>query len=451
MNKKDFLSPLIDILRIPSVSTQEKYKKEMQVARIYFLKLFSSIGFRIKLLKGEKHDAVFAQLIIDRSLPTVLIYGHYDVQPAEPLEEWKTLPFEPKIKGDKIIARGSADNKGQIMIQIMAVKNILSENKKNAVNFKFLIEGEEEIGSPSIENFAKKYSNNLLKCDYLIVSDTDMPKKGQPAIDISLRGLLYTEISLQTSKHDVHSGTFGGVAENPAILLAQVIAKLKDENGKIKIPHFYDDVVISSKKEVKEIRKNSEKEEEIMKEGELFGTGGGERNLSLDERKWIRPTLDVNGIWSGYLGEGSKTIIPAKASAKISMRLVPNQKPDRIYKLFERYVKSLLPSFVKLDIKRLADCFTYQAPTKDKVYGLMEKSLKKVYKKNPVFKRVSGSIGFVPIMAKALNVPIIMVGFALPDSNIHGPNEWFSLSNYHKGIKVMEDFYKTLARGSLKR
>lgn len=419
----------------------------MQEARHFLVDLFRQMGFKTKILKGKKHDAVFASLDSPkqkRRRATVLIYGHYDVQPPEPIEEWKTPPFEPTIKGGKIFGRGTADNKGQHMIQIMAIKKLLAEGKKLPINFKFIIEGEEEIGSISIEDLAQKYSKNLFKCDYLMVSDTGMPKKGQPAIDTGLRGLLYTEVLIQTAKHDLHSGTFGGVAENPTILLARLIAKLKGEDGKISIPGFYDDVQIPKKDELKKIRKNLKNAKELIREGELFGLGGGEGKYALNERKWIRPTLDVNGIWGGYTEEGEKTIIPYKASAKISMRLVPNQHPDKIFHKFEKYARTLVPEFAKVEVTRLADCLPYYAPTSHPVFNLMNQSLKKVYGREAIFKRIGGSIGFVPIMANALKVPVLMVGFELPGSNLHAPNEWLSLENYYKGIDVMTDFYQKL-------
>ena len=321
----------------------------------------------------------------------------------------------------------------------------MKNTKALPVNFKFLIEGEEEVGSPSIDTLAKKYSGNLFKCDYLMVSDTGM-RPGQPCIDIGLRGLVYTEVKIQTAKHDLHSGECGGIAVNPVNLLARVISKLKNENGKVQIPGFYDDVNKLSKKELYELKKVQKSAEDEIKDGELFGIGGGEEKYTLGERKWTQPTLDVNGIWGGYQGKGSKTIIPAHASAKISMRIVPNQDNDKIFSSFEKYVKSLVPKWVKLEIARHSDCLPYIAPTDHPVFDLMSKSLKKVYGKNPIFKRVSGSIGFVPIMAKSLKVPVLMVGFALPGANIHAPNEHYSLSNYFKGIEVMEDFYANLAK-----
>lgn len=447
MNRQELLTPLIDFLKIPSISMQAEYKNDMAMARAFLVNIFNSIGCDTKILKGEKHDAVFASLIIDKKLPTVLIYGHYDVQPPDPLDEWKTPPFKPTIKLGKIYARGSADNKAQHMIHIMAVKNLIQKSKKLKINCKFLIEGEEEVGSTSISNLAKKYADNLLKCDYLIVSDTGM-RPGQPCIDIGLRGLVYTEIKIQTAKHDLHSGECGGIAENPINLLAHVISKLKDKNAKVQIPGFYKDVKILSEKELAELNKVQKSTDEELRDGELYGIGGGEEGYTLGERKWTQPTLDVNGIWGGYQGKGSKTIIPSYAAAKISMRLVPNQDNDKVFLSFERYVKTLIPKWVKIEIIRYSDCLPYIAPTNHPVFKLMAQCLKNVYGKNPIFKRMSGSIGFVPIMAKALKVPVLMIGFALPGAKIHSPNEHFSLSNYYKGIAVMEDFYNALAGSS---
>ena len=443
MNQKHLLNPLLESLRIPSVSTQHEYRKDMEKMRVYLIKLFSSLGFQTKILKGNKHDAVFAELTTHRSLPTVLIYGHYDVQPPDPLDEWKSPPFKPVIRQGEIYARGVADNKGQHMIHIMALRKLLSNDQKLKVNFKFLIEGEEEIGSVSIESLAKKYAKNLLKCDYLMVSDTAM-SKGQPGIDIGLRGLVYTEISIKTAKHDLHSGVYGGISENPVNLLSHLISKLKDGKNRILIPGFYNDVANINADELKNIKLIQITKEKLIKEGGLFNIGGGEIKFSLGERKWTQPTLDVNGIWGGYQEEGSKTIIPAKAGAKISMRLVPNQDNDRIYNYFEKYVRSLLPKWVKVEIIRHADCLPYIAPVDHPIFGQMRNSLKKVYGKEPIYKRVSGSIGFVPIMAKALNVPVLMVGFCLSGSNIHAPNEHLNLENYFKGIEVMTDFYTNL-------
>lgn len=445
MDKQQLLDPLIHFLEIESVSTQDKYKKEMGKARHFLTDLFKNLGFETKILKGKRHDAVFAQKLVDESSPTVLIYGHYDVQPPEPLDEWKTPPFKPTVKGDKLYARGSTDMKGQLMIHVMAIKKLLEKEGKPPINVKFIVEGEEEIGSVSVEALAKKYAKSLLSADYLIVSDSQMPEKGQPSIDTSLRGLVYAEVEITSAGHDLHSGQFGGVAENPAIVLARMVSKLKNEDNKIKITGFYDNVVKPSENELSDFKNAKIAKKKLKKEGDLYSIGGGEENYSLNERRWSRPTLDVNGIWSGYTGEGSKTIIPAKASAKISMRLVPNQNPDKIFKLFKKYIKEIAPKSVKITkIKNLAGAYTYKAPTEHSVYSLAKESLKKSFGKKPLFTALGGTIGFVPVVAEAIDAPCLLIGFGLPDENLHAPNENFSIKNYYKGIETMTHFYQNL-------
>ena len=445
MDNRKLLNPLVHLLEIPSVSTQVKHLTDMTRARNYLVDLFTSMGFTSQNLKAKKHDAVFSQLTTDTDKPTVLIYGHYDVQPPEPIEEWTTQPFKPVVKAGKLYARGATDNKGQHMVHVLAIKNLLKKFKgKLPVNVKFIIEGEEEIGSISVEALAKKYAKNLFKCDYLLVSDTEMPAPGQPSIDISLRGLLYAELQLEIGKHDLHSGQFGGVSENPTIVLARIINKLKDKDNKILIPNFYTSVTTPSKQELEDYKKIKASKELIKHEGEIYTTGGGETRYSLNERRWSRPTLDINGIWGGYQDEGSKTIIPAKAGMKLSMRLVPNQKPDEIYADLEKYIKKLVPKDIKYKLTRHADCLPYKAPTDHPVFTLIKQSLKKAFKKDPVFTGVGGSIGFVPVLANKLRVPCILVGFGLPTDRMHSPNENFSLINYYKGIEAMEDFYTKL-------
>ncbi|MEK7188565.1 MAG: dipeptidase [Patescibacteria group bacterium] len=441
-----YLDPLLHLLEIKSVSTQKGYASEMQKARHYLGDLFSSLGFETKILKGKKHDAMFAQLITNHLLPTILIYGHYDVQPPDPLDEWKTDPFKPAIKDGKIWARGATDNKGQFMIHVMAVKRLLETSNKLQVNFKFIIEGEEEIGSISISDLARKYSKNLFICDYIFVSDSEMIAKGAPSIDISLRGLVYTEIFLEGASHDLHSGQFGGVAQNPANILSFLISQLKDQKGHIMIPGFYDEVISPTKDELKDYSVIKTTDKILIKEGGFYKIGGGEAKFSLNERRWSRPTLDVNGMTSGYQGEGSKTIIPASSSAKISMRLVPNQNPDKIFSIFSSYVKKLVPKGIKIKIVQHADSLPYKADTTSPVFDLVKESLKKFFGTGPVFAGVGGTIGFVPTMALALKVPVIMVGFGLPDENLHAPNEHIDLENYFKGIEAMSYFYKNLPK-----
>lgn len=435
-----YLEYLTRFLRIPSISTQDEHLEDMSQARTFLKDVFEEMGFDVQMLPAKRHSAVFASKIINPENPTVLIYGHYDVQPADPLEQWHTSPFEPVIQNNFIYARGATDNKGQIMLNIMAVKTFLEENK--TLNFKFIVEGEEEIGSISVADLAQKYSKDLFACDYLIVSDSEMPHLGQPAIDISLRGLVYTEIVVTAAQQDLHSGQFGGVAENPANALAHVIAKLKDDKNHVHIPNFYDDVVTLTAEEKDDYQKAEISEKELADEGKLLGVGGGEEKYSLNERRWSQPTLDVNGIVSGYTGEGSKTIIPAKASAKISMRLVPNQDPEKIYKDFCDFVKSITSQNVQIEIINHSNALPYKSPTDHPVFETMKKALKKSFGKNAIFQGVGGSIGFVPVLANAIHVPVLMVGFGLPTDNTHSPNEHFSLENYFKGIKAMLEFYK---------
>ena len=446
MNRKEFLDSLFEILRIPSVSTQDKYLPNMHKARNYLVKLFQSMGFETKILKGKKHAAVFSQLTTHNSLPTVLIYGHYDVQPPEPLNEWETPPFEPTLKNKVLYGRGTTDDKGQIMIHLMTIKNMLEKGGKLPVNFKFLIEGEEEIGSISVESIVKRYAKELFGCDYMIVSDSEMVSPNTPTIEIALRGLIYTEITLVGSGHDIHSGLYGGLAENPANALATILNQLKNDQNEITVPHFYDDVVPFSKIEKSDFNRIKTTEKDITKESSLFSLGGGEKSYSINERRWLRPTMDVNGLTSGYQGEGSKTIIPATASAKVSFRLVPNQNPEKIYQSYVEYLKSLSPKSLKLKVRMHASALPYKSPTTNPVFTLAKKALKYVFNNETVYAASGGSIGFVPIMVKALGVPCILIGFAAPGNNAHGPNESFPIDNYFKGIEAMNYFYSNLKK-----
>jgi acetylornithine deacetylase/succinyl-diaminopimelate desuccinylase-like protein len=436
--KNSDIKILKEFLEIKSVSAQKEFEPEMEKARYFLLNLFTKMGFSTKIIKGNVHDLVFAEKIVNPKAPTVLIYGHYDVQPPDPIAEWKTPPFKPVVRGENIYGRGTSDDKGQIMANIIAGKKLINKFKgQPPINLKYIIEGEEEIGSPSVAVTAKKYAKNLLVCDYLLVSDSEMISENQSTIDISLRGLTYMEIVLEAAKHDLHSGSYGGIAENPAVILSRIIAKLKNNKGKVLIPGFYDDVIKPSASEARDFAKIKVTKKSLTREGEFYLIGGGEPEYSLNDRRWTRPTLDVNGITSGYQGEGSKTIIPAKASAKISMRLVPNQNPDKIAKLFTAYVKKLVPKGLKLAFINHSGSFPYKAPTKDPVFDLAKRCLTKSFGDKAVFDGVGGSIGFVPIMATALKVPCLLIGFGLPGDNIHAPNEHIAISGYLNGINAI--------------
>ena len=447
-----YLEPLKAILRIKSVSTETMYKPEMKRAREFLVKKFKVLGFTTKILKGKRHDAVFAERIVDLKRQTALIYGHYDVQPAEPIDEWNSNPFEPAVKNGKIYARGATDNKGQFMAHLMAISDIIAKNGKGTINFKFLIEGEEEIGSISIESLAKKYAKSLFRADFIVVSDSEMYEAEQPTIDVGLRGLTYAEIFLRSAKNDVHSGQFGNIAPNPAIELARIIAKLKSEDGRVLIPGFYDDFKPFSKNELKDFNDLKVTGQKLKDEGGMFYIDRFDKSFSLNERRWAIPTLDVNGITSGYQGEGSKTIIPATASAKVSMRLVPNQNPLKIFKLFEKFVKRHTPPRMEIKVVYHSGALPYKAPAYSPLFGLMKECLKEVYKKDAVYSGVGGSIGFVPTVANTLKVPCLMVGFGLPDENLHAPNEHFGIKNYFRGIETMTMFYASLwKKGDLVR
>jgi len=479
------IQPLLDLLRIPSISTLVEHEPDMAKARTFLVQLFKSLGFTTQILSSSKHPAVFAQLTTDNQQPTVLIYGHYDVQPPDPLDQWHTPPFEPTIKNGLLYARGATDNKGQFMTHVLAVKELLNQSQHPRggvapaahpggglpVNFKFLIEGEEEIGSPGIAGIVKKHSQ-LLKTDYLLVSDSDMPSPGLPAIDISLRGLVYAEVRLATAAHDAHSGLFGGVIPNPANLLAQVISQLKDDHGRVLIPGFYDSVLAPTPAELADFAKLEPAPADIMHESSSFTIGGGESNRTLNERRWSRPTLDVNGLLSGFTGVGSKTIIPGSAMAKISMRLVPHQDPDDIYRKFDSYVRSLVkrhlgggrmgehprggvapaahpggeqPNGYKLEIIRHSDSLPYQAPTTHPVFSLAKKCLKQAFGSDPVFYASGGSIGAIPLLTKALrDIPCLMIGLGNADDNLHAPNEHIRLSNIEQGITTFTNLYRQL-------
>ena len=436
------LSILSDLLSIPSVSTDPEFASGMEDARSYLLTLFTSLGFTAHLLPGRLHPAVFASYIVNPSHPTVLIYGHYDVQPAGAPSQWTTPAFEPSIRKNRIYARGATDNKGQFMIHVMAVRKML-ESDALPINVKFLIEGEEEIGSPGIEFLTENYKT-LLSADYLFLSDTEMPALGQPAIDITLRGCLDVEIHIQTSAQDLHSGQFGGVAPNPAQILAKFLSRLKNGSNKITLPGFYTDVISPNDEEIRDFRKTEPSDTQLLKEGHYFFVGGGENRYSLNRRRWFEPTLDITGLDSGYTGIGTKSIIPDTASAKISIRFVPDQDPEQIYSSLASSLHHSLPKATVWRLIRYPVASAFKAPTDHPVFELVKSSLKSVFGRPAVFQGQGGSIGSVPVLVRALGLPAVMIGFGLPDENLHSPNEHFSLENYFKGIETMSRIYSAL-------
>ena len=431
---------LSDLLRIPSVSTLTEHQPDMASARQFLVNLFKSLGFSTQLLPAPHHPAVFAQLVTNPLAPSVLVYGHYDVQPPGAPSLWHSPPFEPNIRKNRIYARGAADNKGQFLIHVLASQNLAFHPP---VNFKFLVEGEEEIGSPGIETIVRDY-HHLLQADYLVLSDTEMLQPGHPTIDISLRGVMDIEIVLQTARNDLHSGQFGGLAPNPAFLLTALLSQLKNRHGKILLPDFYTGVVRPTPQELADFRHLEPAPSQLLKEGRFYYLSSGSPDLTLNQRRWTEPTLDITGLDSGYTGHGTKTIIPHEASAKLSFRLVPRQDPDRIYASLSRFITRRTPRNTVVRIIRYPVASPYKAPTSHPVYRLAKQVLADTFGHPASFVGQGGSIGAVSTLTSALNIPAVMIGFGLPDENVHGPNEHFSLDNFHLGIRAMANLYSQL-------
>lgn len=443
-NETRFFGELFSLIRIQSVSSHSDKKADIQKCAEQWKKLLLEAGVdKAEILPTKGNPVVFASKIIDSKLPTVMVYGHYDVMPAEPLELWDSPPFEPEIRDGKVFARGADDDKGQSFLQAKAFEYLVNTNQLNC-NVKFLIEGEEEIGSPSLEDFCKK-NKKLLDCDTILVSDTSMLAADMPSITTGLRGLAYWEIEVTSANRDLHSGIFGGAVANPINELARMLAQLTDKNGRITIPHFYDDVEEVSKKERNLIKLIPFDEEEYKRNLNIKYVYG-EKGYTTIERTGIRPTLDVCGIWGGYMGEGSKTVLPSKAYAKLSARLVPNQKYEKIAKLVEKHLLKTAPKHIDIKVTRLHGAESYVCPIDSAEYKAAEKAYEKVFGIKPLPVRRGGSIGVVPVFEKVLGVKPILMGFGLESNAIHSPNENFRIDLYEKGIETIVEFYKEYCR-----
>jgi acetylornithine deacetylase/succinyl-diaminopimelate desuccinylase-like protein len=442
-NKQRFLNELLELLRIPSVSARSEHKDDMLAcAKAMQQKLKDAGVDKAEVYKTEGHPIVYGEKIIDENKPTVLVYGHYDVQPPDPLELWNSGPFEPIIKDDKIYARGSADDKGQVFMHIKALETMIATNSLST-NIKFVIEGEEEVGSPNLATFVKA-NKDLLKADVILISDTSMLSLETPSMDAGVRGLSYIEIEVTGANRDLHSGVYGGAVANPITILAKMIASLHDANNHISIPGFYDDVVEATDEERRLLAKAPFNEDEYKKDlgvKELWG----EKGYTTNERTGIRPTLEINGIWGGYQGEGAKTVLPAKAHAKISCRLVPNQKTDTITTILINYLKSIAPPTV--DVKTIIHHGgePYMTPIESKGYKAAAKAIETTFGKQPIPVRGGGSIPICSLFEQHLGVKIIFMGFGLDSDNLHSPNEKFDLANYYKGIETIPYFHKYFA------
>lgn len=396
----------------------------------------------VRLFETEGNPLVYGDYLHTPGAPTVLIYGHYDVQPIDPLSEWETPPFEPTVRGEDLYARGSTDDKGQLFIHLKAFEAYRKLFGNPPVNLKFIFEGEEEIGSVHLEPFIRSHKD-LLKADTVLISDTAMYGRDSPSICYGLRGISYFEITVENAPIDLHSGSFGGAIENPVHVLTDIISKLHDKYGRITIPNFYDDVLEVRGEERQEIGRLPYDEQEFLRQ-----TGAkaayGEFGFTTNERLWIRPTLDVNGIFGGFTGEGAKTIIPSKATAKVSMRIVPNQKSVRVAELFESYIKEVAPPTVKVAVKKMHSGEAALTPIDHSSIKATAEALETVFGKKPFYIREGGSIPEVLTFQEALGAPVVLLGFGLPDENSHAPNEHLYLRHFFDGIKTVAVLYDKL-------
>ncbi len=442
-NKDRFLDELLGLLRIPSVSADRAHKKDMIVcAEAVKERLLEAGADKAEIFTTGGHPVVYGEKIIDTSKPTVLVYGHYDVQPADPLELWKSGPFEPLIKDGKIFARGSCDDKGQFYMHVKALETLVKTNTLST-NIKFIIEGEEEIGSPHLSKFVSSHKE-LLKADVILISDTAMISMETPSIDIGVRGLSYIEVEVTGPNRDLHSGVYGGAVANPITILAKMIASCHDNNNHITIPGFYDDVIESTTEERKLMADAPFDEEEYKKDlgvNELWG----EKGYSTNERTGIRPTLELNGIWGGYTGEGAKTVLPAKAYAKISARLVPNQSSQVITEKLLHYFKSIAPAGVTVKAEEHHGGEPYMTPIDSAGYKAAAKAIETTFGKSPVPVRGGGSIPICSLFEKELGIKIVFMGFGLDSDNLHSPNEKFDVFNFYKGIETIPYFHQYFA------
>jgi acetylornithine deacetylase/succinyl-diaminopimelate desuccinylase-like protein len=400
---------------------------------------------KAEVMATEGHPVVFAEKIIDPSKPTVLVYGHYDVQPPDPLDLWKSPPFEPVIIDGKVYARGSADDKGQFFMHVKAMETLVKTNSMST-NMKFLIEGEEEVGSPNLAKFVAD-NKQLLKADVILISDSAMISLENPSLDIGVRGLAYIQVEVTGPNRDLHSGTYGGAVANPITILAKMIASAHDENNHITIPGFYDDVV-GSKPEERKMMNQAPFHEKEYKDDLGVKELWGEKGFTTIERTGIRPTLELNGIWGGYQGEGSKTVLPSRASAKISARLVPNQSSKKIAKLLLDYFKKIAPPGVTVNTFELHGGEPYMTPIESKAYQAAAKAIEATFGKKPIPVRGGGSIPICSILEKELGIKIVFMGFGLDSDNLHSPNEKFELKNFYKGIETIPYFHKYFAEMS---
>ena len=439
-NTPRFLAELKDWLRIASVSTDGAHQAEIEQAAEWLKARLLAAGVQhAELIPTAGNPMVFAEHVIDPSAPTVLIYGHYDVQPEDPVELWTSPAFEPTERDGRLYARGTIDDKGQVYMHVKALETRLGSGAGMSINVKFLIEGEEEIGSENLADFLTD-NREKLSCDAVLISDTAMLSREIPAVTAGLRGIAYAEVEVRGPAKDLHSGHYGGAVENPAMALSSIIASLKGADGRITVPGFYDSVRDMTEKEKADTALVPFDEEEFR--AEVGATAlNGEVGYNSLERTWYRPALDVNGIWGGFIGSGSKSVLPAVATAKMSFRLVPDQDPDDVLDAFEQHVHALAPTGVEVEIRRFHGGIPWVADPGSPVFQAADAALERAFGTPPVYVRDGGSIPIVPLFETTLDAPAVLVGFYLPGCNLHAPDEWLDLEVYEAGIGALADLY----------
>lgn len=440
-----YLGELKELLSIPSVSSKGERKPDMHRAAEWLTTHMTNIGLHnVQIMETEGHPVVYADWLGQTGKPTILIYGHYDVQPEEPTEKWESPPFEATIRDGNLYARGTADDKGQIFIHLKAIEAFLRNSNVLPVNIKFILEGEEEIGSDHLPKFITEHKE-LLKADLVLISDTDMFAKGVPSVTYGLRGISYMEVEVTGPNSDLHSGSFGGSIHNPIQALTEMIASLHDKNGHITVKGMYDDVRPLTKAERAAFKKlpwNDKKYAKSLGVRHLYG----EKGFTTLERLWVRPTLECNGIWGGYTGEGVKTVLPSKAFAKISMRIVPDQSPMRVAKLFEKHLKAIAPRTVTVEVRCLHGGESAITPVDSPGVQAAVVALEKGFGKKPLYQREGGSIPIVVDFKRLLGIDSVLLGFGVPEENAHAPNEFIILDNFFGGIKTVAYYYNELPK-----
>ncbi len=444
-NKKRFIDEMIELLKIESISADSTKKGEVRRCAEVIVKKLKDIGLEnAKVCETGGHPAVYADWLHAKGKPTILIYGHYDVQPVDPIDKWTTPPFQPTIKGDSIYGRGTSDDKSQLLTHVFALEAYLKTTGKLPINVKIFFEGEEEGGTGSTHKFVED-NKNMLSCDAVAISDTAWHGENVPSLCYALRGLAYFEVHVNGPKRDLHSGVYGGKIQNPLNALGKIIAKLQDENGVIQIPGFYDDVVPLTPEEKKEFASLGDPDPEMLKDLGIPAVWG-EKGYTTLERNWARPSCDINGIWGGFSGEGAKTVIPASGGFKFSTRLVANQDPDKIKTLVEKYIKSICPAGVTVDVKYLHGARPVMVPIDNFFIKAAVGAFEKAFGKRPVLVREGASIPITAVFLEVLKAPSVLMGYGLPDDNIHSPNEKFSLKNFEKGILANSYMYDAFSR-----